>query len=188
MDPSLTIIIQTSGNYILLYWIQSCIIRSLQHFAHGMTAVLSCHVQNFIVITMPKLCRGLGQISIKLKILRKVSSVMSLRWGTGWIDKRPQDGVVCCIFVTKHLLSSRVWHLTFGKYRAVSKLLAIIYLELERIHAFVAELKVIWNFQLILLTHPMHVNIMICFQLMIWIDSWLKLFHLLIQLMWYEFS
>ena len=114
-NHSLTIVILIGGNCILLHWIQSYIIRSLQNFAHGMTAVLSCHVHHFVMITMQKLFRGLGQIFIKLKILRKIFSVMCLRWGTGWIDKRPQDGVVCCIFVTKHLLSSRVWQLTFGK-------------------------------------------------------------------------
>ena len=43
---------------------QSLAIRSQQKFAHGTTAQLSCHVQNFVMITVLKLGWEQKEISI----------------------------------------------------------------------------------------------------------------------------
>ena len=51
---------------------------SQQTFAHAMTAVLSCHVQNFVVIGSSKVEREQNKISVKFELWWKIISEMGV--------------------------------------------------------------------------------------------------------------
>ena len=57
------------------------VIRSLQNFAHAMTAVLSWHVQNFVAITLLVFEWNQNEIFIKFELKHKNSSV---KWTPDW--------------------------------------------------------------------------------------------------------